>query len=500
FKKNDFERFQEKARHCAAQVVGVKKSSIVALVAVLKGFEKELQQQRFAVVSLPEAPAGFKGTPKQLMDELAREALALAEKESEEKARCAEFAAQQLPGLYCAFDEMLSEKEKIEASKKLLSTRHAFLVQGWVKETDAERVRAAIEKNSEGVCEIILESPKEGDKPPVELKNSAILRPFEIITHGFGLPSYFEQDPTPILAPFFFVFTGLCLTDAGYGVVLALLSLVLWFKYKELRNFFALLMLIGVSTVIFGALVGGWFGGLLPIQPLWFDAMKNPLAFLALAFALGFIHIVAGLIVELFDSLKQRNFFAAFADQFLWIALLFSIACFALVSAGVMPQTASGPVVYAACGSAFGLVLTQGRHEKNVFKKLFFGVLSLYNLIGYFSDVMSYSRLLALGLSTGIVAMIVNQLAILSLGIGFGPLGIIIAVAILVFGHLANLVLNALGAYVHSLRLQYVEFFPKFFSGGGESFKPLSQASVYTKPLRAASGARGGASGEQNAF
>jgi V/A-type H+-transporting ATPase subunit I len=210
--------------------------------------------------------------------------------------------------------------------------------------------------------------------------------------------------------------------------------------------------------------------------------MKDPVSFLVLSFVLGYVHLVWGLVAEFYDALRAREFFHAFADVFLWIFMLLGIGAFAALAVGVVPKSFE-PVVLGSLGFATaGLVLTQGRSNKNPVMKLFSGVLSLYALVGYFSDVMSYSRLLALGLSTGVVAMIVNELAKLGYGSG-GVMGIVVAGAILVIGHSFNLVLNLLGAYIHSMRLQYVEFFSKFLTGGGVRYEPLRLGNVYTKPF-----------------
>jgi len=484
FKKKNFDSFAKLAKNSAASVVWEKKASVIALVVSLKGFEGEASEFGGAAAAVPEAP-GFDGSPGEVLQRIGEAAasLAVARKEFEESER--KKALGLLPELGATFDSVLSDERQLHVSRNLFVSRHAFALTGWIPVSTHERVERVVRGVCGETCAIVFEEPdaSKGDNPPLLLKNHSLFKPFEGITTGFGTPSYYESDPTPFLAPFFFLFTGLCLTDAGYGVVLVLVSAFLWARYKQLRGFFMLLMLIGVSTVICGALIGGWFGGLVPIKILWFDSMKDPVSFLVLAFVLGFVHLVWGLVAEFYDALRSRDFVHAFADVFLWMSLLLSVGAFAALAAGAAPKTFEQSITVWLCASAIGLVLTQGRHERNPVMKVFSGVISLYALVGYFSDVMSYSRLLALGLSTGVVAMIVNELAKIGLNMGLGPLGIVIAAGILIGGHAFNLILNLLGAYIHSMRLQYVEFFSKFLTGGGVRYEPLRLGNVYTKPL-----------------
>ncbi|MEM0475246.1 MAG: V-type ATP synthase subunit I [Candidatus Norongarragalinales archaeon] len=487
FKKKDFASFVKLAKHSAATVVWEKKASVIALVVSLKGFEGEASEFNAVATALPDALAsfGFEGSPAEVLARVEEERASLAAARKEFEAQEKEKALSLLPKLEAAFDSVLSDERRLHASRHLFISRHSFALTAWVPARDAARVEDAVKRACGGECAIVFEEPDaaKGDNPPLLLKNNALFKPFEGITLGFGIPSYFESDPTPFLAPFFFLFTGLCLTDAGYGVVLVVASALLWKRYKQLRGFFALLVLIGISTIVCGALIGGWFGGLVPLPLLWFDSMKNPVSFLILSFVLGFVHLVWGLVAEFYDALRSRDFVHAFADVFLWISLLLSVFAFALVAMGIAPKSLESVITYWVGGSALGLVLTQGRHKKNPAMKLFSGIVSLYGLVGYFSDVMSYSRLLALGLSTGVVAMIVNELAKIGLNMGFGPFGLVVAAGILIIGHAFNLVLNLLGAYIHSMRLQYVEFFSKFLSGGGVRYEPLRLGNVYTKPL-----------------
>jgi len=484
FKKKDFDAFAKLAKNSAASVVWEKKSSVIALVVSLKGFEGEAGEFGAVAAAVPETP-GFEGSPAEVLQRIDEAAASLAEARKEFKEGERKKALELLPKLGAAFDSVLSDERQLHASRNLFVSRHAFALTGWIPASSQERVEKAVHGACGETCAVVFEEAdaSKGDKPPLLLKNHSLFKPFEGITTGFGIPSYYESDPTPFLAPFFFLFTGLCLTDAGYGFVLVLVSALLWMRYKQLRGFFMLLMLIGVSTIICGALIGGWFGGLVPIQLLWFDAMKNPISFLILAFVLGFVHLIWGLLVEFYDALRSRDFLHAFADVFLWLSLLLSVGAFAALAAGVAPKFLEQPITVWLCASTAGLVLTQGRHERNPIMKVFSGVISLYSLVGYFSDVMSYSRLLALGLSTGVVAMIVNELAKIGLNMGLGPLGIVIAAGILIGGHAFNLILSLLGAYIHSLRLQYVEFFSKFLTGGGVRYEPLRLGNVYTAPL-----------------
>jgi V/A-type H+-transporting ATPase subunit I len=308
------------------------------------------------------------------------------------------------------------------------------------------------------------------------------------------------MDPTLPMAPFMFIFLGMCLGDGGYGIFLAGLILWLFSRYRitgEKRNFFNLLLLGAVSTIFFGAITGSWLGDMIDaFGPLAFlrevknsvvllRPMENPLNFLGISLALGVIQVLFGLFLAMWENLQKGDYIAAFGDQGGWMALITGLLVYAGNAAGILGPTAGFFGKVLSFVGAGLLVATQGREKTGFVSKALSGLLSLYNITSYLGDVLSYSRLLALGLATSAVAMIINTLTGLVIDIPF--IGMILAVIVFIGGHLFSVTVNTLGAFIHSLRLQYVEFFSKFYISGGRSFEPLAYDTQYVqvKPIEA---------------
>jgi V/A-type H+-transporting ATPase subunit I len=326
--------------------------------------------------------------------------------------------------------------------------------------------------------------PAEGEAPPVEIENNNYVRPFEVITRLYGMPQHFEVDPTAFLAPFFALFFGLCLTDAGYGLIILAISLYFVTKMQGDKKLMWMLTMCAVSTVVAGALMGGWFGdavqkfvpalGPLREKMMWFDPMVYPLRFFTLSLILGYVQIMSGLLIAFIHDLRRKLYLGAVCDRLTWLVMLNAIAAFAFAKAGKLPANLSGVFGWSALVSAVGIFLFSHR-EGGWGARLGIGFYNLFSALFYIGDVLSYLRLMALGLVTAGLAMAVNQISELAADLPLG-LGYIFPVVILVVGHGFNLGINALGAFVHTLRLQYAEFFPKFFAGGGSPFEPLGKA------------------------
>ena len=286
----------------------------------------------------------------------------------------------------------------------------------------------------------------------------------------YSRPQAGSIDPDFLMAPFHFIFFGMMLSDAGYGLVLTI-GLLIAMKLAKPQGFagkLGMVILFGsISTVIWGALFGGWFG--LELHPLLFVPMKEPLKMLALCFGLGILHLVCGMLLKAYMLIRDGDIFGAFCDEISWLIMFAGFFCMAVVP---------GPTgKYLAIAGAAIIVLTGGRAKEGIVGKLMGGLLSLYNISGYMSDLLSYSRIFALGLATGVIAMVINTIAQMLLEAG--PVGTIVAVLVLLGGHLFNIIINVLGAFVHSSRLQYIEFFGKFYEAGGKAFVPLAIRTKY---------------------
>jgi V/A-type H+-transporting ATPase subunit I len=368
-------------------------------------------------------------------------------------------------------DVLLNEREKRLSSRNLGETSRAVFLEGWIKTEDIPRLEAKLMPFSE-LVQCYFRPPLQEEDPPIILENPRIGKPFEIITKLYGLPQRGTLDPTLYLAPFFFLFVGLTVSEAGYGLLVALSSF-LFLKFAKprggARQFLILMAILGVATIILGTLVGGWFG--FPIRKLMIlDPLKDPVSFLILSLALGFIQVWFGTLLNLISGIKNREYLQAIFVQGGWLILLPSLVLYALMKQsvwGILALVGAAGIVFFAAPS------------RNPLARFFGGLYSLYDISRYLADVLSYSRLLALGLATSVIAMVVNTLCQTALDIPW--VGWLFAALIFVGGHLFNLGISFLGGFVHSMRLQFVEFFSKFFKSGGKPFKPFVLESKYVE-------------------
>ncbi|MBU2590984.1 MAG: V-type ATP synthase subunit I [Nitrospinota bacterium] len=437
--------------------------------------------------------AGMSGTPAQIASSMSVKIKEIEAEQVRVKAKAAEYA-KQVPEIKIIHDYYFNEKERVEAQRFLGDTRDTFFLEGWVRSKDADKIKKLLEDGFDGIY-ISLASPAKDDDPPIALKNRSLIAPFEGITKLYGMPNSGEADPTPFLAPFFFLFFGLCLTDAGYGLIIFLIALYVMFKFelsKDSKNMVKLVLFCGISTIVAGVVTGGWFGDLVLIvgnptlisiqnSLMLFDPIKEPMTFFILAVVLGYIQVTFGVIIEVWDLMRHGNYKDAIFGQLPWVTFFFGLAMFLsqYVDAVKYAQLAIvGKWVWVGSLLFFLFFYGNAWGEKNILKRVGYGLLKIYGLVGYLSDILSYSRLLALGLATAAVANVINKIAVLSSNIPFVGYGVM--VLILVGGHTYNLVLNCLAAAVHSLRLQFVEFFPKFFSGGGKMFSPFRSVDKYS--------------------
>jgi V/A-type H+-transporting ATPase subunit I len=369
------------------------------------------------------------------------------------------------------YDVLLNERGKFLSSKYLGETERAFFLEGWIKTQDIPKLEAKLQPYSE-LIQCYFRPPLKDEDPPIVLQNPSVGKPFELITKLYGLPQRGTLDPTLPLAPFFFLFVGLAVSEAGYGLLVALLSF-LYLRFAKpkggLKQFLTLLSVLGVATVLLGTLVGGWFG--FPIRQLMvLDPLEDPVSFLILSLGLGFIQVWFGTFLNMISGFKNRNYLQAIFVQGGWLVLLPSLVLYALTKHsvwGILALVGAGGIVFFASPS------------RNPLARFFGGLYSLYDISRYLADVLSYSRLLALGLATSVIAMVVNTLCQTALGIPW--LGWLFAALIFVGGHLFNLGISFLGGFVHSMRLQFVEFFSKFFQSGGKPFKPFELESKYVE-------------------
>jgi V/A-type H+-transporting ATPase subunit I len=388
-------------------------------------------------------------------------------------------------------DFLLVRSDKAAADEKIHATHYTFFLKGWVPESDAERVTRELTDRFDVVCSI--KPPEEGEETPVKLKNNRFISAFNVILEMYGAPSSQESDPMPVLAPFYMILFGMMLSDVGYGSMLVIATAYMLFKKKvegTMRQLSSMLFISGIASIIWGFIFGGFFGDLITVVTqgkanfpmLWFNPMDSPTQLLLFSMVFGVIHLFFGMALKIRNEKLKGNLMGGLGETVPWYLIIPGLGL--ILGKGSMtsdPQTALllGEIGkwLAIAGVAFALIFA-GHGIRNPFKRLLKGLGALYGITSWLSDILSYSRILALVLATSVIAAVVNMLGML-----FGPtlLGYIAFALIGVFGHTLNLGLSALSAFVHTSRLQYVELFGKFFEGGGSFWNPLRRRTEYVK-------------------
>lgn len=431
-------------------------------------------------------------TPGELLREYedALSGLMTRKQELEKRARA---LAREAKSLQYYYDFIQTELDKETAKEKLFYTEKVFVLQGWVKKRDLPELIRVVGNRSEAH---ITEIEKEEDEvTPVAYKNNPVVSPFELIVNLYSPPNPKEIDPTPILMPFYAMFFGICLTEAGYGLVITLitaLGLLLIKTNNSLKKFLRLFFILGIFTFIIGALIGTVFGinfDLLPPSLAWlrearyrimiFDSSKDVLTFFGLALTLGVLHLIAGYIIKIYMLFRDGEWIEAVCDHLPWIFLLLAPAPKVLMRWMPAHEEMLNYLFYALLALwALIIIFFSERSSWNPIKRIGKGLFTLYGVSSVLGDVLSYSRLLALGLATGVIAGVMNTLAGMVKQLPI--IGIVGFVAVLLVGHLFNLFISGLSAFVHSIRLQFMEFFTKFYTGEGELLKVFSENRRYT--------------------
>lgn len=381
-------------------------------------------------------------------------------------------------------DALSVESLRETAMSSMLHTEKTTYFEGWTPQAAENAVAQILEKNG---CAYEFSDPTEMEEPPVILKNSKLIQPFSTITEMYGLPKYRSiVDANPVVAVSYFIFFGMMLSDAMCGLVLSLLTFIVLKKKKptgQMKQFLTLFFYCGISSLIWGALFGSWFGNApsvigtmlnkkFTVPAIWFDPLAEPMKILIVSVAFGVIHLMLGMGYSAVRQIKEGNIKDAIFDTGFWYMILIG---------GLGLFTGKKIFMYIALLGAVGVLFTAGREKRNIFSRFTSGLGALYGVTGYLSDILSYTRLMALGLCTGVIAMVMNTMGTLA---GNGVMGWIVFILVFVVGQSFNLAISMLGAFVHSMRLEFVEFFGKFYISGGKPFKPLFNQTKYTQVIK----------------
>ena len=449
--------------------------SLRYLLVMCHGSVKEralsaLRDLGFSTVSF----RGMTGTAKENDKALAENLAALEKERQEIEQRIAGLGGKR-EALLEASDRAAIALRREEAKSRLVGTDKVFLLEGWLP---ADRC-AEIEKTLKPfTCATETREPTEDEYPqvPVQLKNNKLTRPLNMVTEMYSLPAYGTLDPNPLMAPFFILFYGIMMADMGYGLLMMIASVIISKKYRPKGTsgeLFSLLGLCGISTFIMGALTGGFFGDFLTqlvaivspgtvfALPKLFDPLDDLTMILIGSMALGMVQIVTGMAISLIEKCKRKKFLDAFFEEITWWIVFIGIAL-AVLKKGTA-------VLYVGCALVLLGPIVQGKG----WGKLTGVFGSLYNHVtGYFGDILSYTRLMALMLAGSVIAQVFNMLAAM-------PGNVIAFIIISMLGNAMNFGLNLLGCYVHDLRLQCLEFFNKFYVDGGKPFRPMTLDTEY---------------------
>ena len=436
----------------------------------------------------------MKGTPKEAMLALEQDEIA-GEKRLIELQNELESCGVSAAVLENAADALLIEHDNLAAETQVEKDTSVFRLEGWVRSDEVDKVEKALKSVTEAYY-TEYRDPAEDEVPPTVLKNDAFNTPFESLITLYSLPDARGIDATPYMTPFYIFLFGIMLSDTGYGLVLSL-GTWLFLKLKKpaggLKGLAMVLFWGGLSTMVWGVLVGTFFGldfdvlfGTADKFPLLLDPTGNPVGMLLFCLLLGVIHICCGHLIKMKMCFEEKDWQGAVFDNLSWVLVLLGLTLAALPMASTFfdPPFELGwynalhlntvGLVMILAGSAM-VLLFKGRDKKNPIARLGSGLGGLYGATSYLSDILSYARLLALGIATGYLAMVFNTLCSMLMG-GSGVMkfvGFIIAVVLLVALHIFSIAINTLGTFVHCARLQYVEFFSKFYEEGGRAFKPL---------------------------
>lgn len=441
------------------------------------------------------------GTPKQICEKYDAEIEAQKKEIEEQKARIVSYKDWR-SDFRLMSDYYTTRADRYRMLGQIPQTKNVFFLEGWLPADKAADVSALLTDRFGAYVET--EQKREDELEPTLLHNNPFSRNAEGVLESYGLPQHGRVDPTFVMSIFYVIFFGMMLSDAGYGIVMTIACLVILLKKKKLEEGLAKMLKLffwcGLSTTFWGFMYGGFFGDAIDVaaktffgytgdtilKPLWFAPLEDPMKLLVYCLLFGLIHLFFGLGMKGYEDLKAKDITGFISDVLSWYLFILGLVLM-LVPSSLFASMAGVQITFPAwlnmlarimaIAGAVIILIMSGRDRGNHWAiRIALGAYDLYGVTSWLSDLLSYSRLLALGMATGVIASVVNMMGSM---FGSGPVGVIVFIVVFLLGHTLNIGINALGAYVHTNRLQYVEFFNKFYDAGGRKFNPFRTSSKY---------------------
>lgn len=451
------------------EMYGSQNSSAAAVIVYHRAYEAEVEERLKDFGFMPYRPSTGEEVPAQYIAKL-RAGIDASRAEAAELTEQAKQLGAESANLKRLYDSIAADRDRLAVP--YASTQKTFYISGWVTEERQAEIEQAVSAATD-IYEIEITDPAEGEQPPTLVRNAKLVTPFETFTDMFSRPNPLEGiDPNPVMAPWYWVIFGMMMADAGYGLLMAILF-YLFLKLKKPRGeagkLVKVMLYASITTAFWGVMFGSYFGAAW-FKPVLFTPLENPIPLLVMSFVIGILHIFCGLIVNAIELIKQGRVGEAIGHDFGWIVMITGLPMLVVLPAAGKWVTFAGLAM---------IILFTKSGERNPIKRVFGGVSSLYGITGYMSDILSYSRIVALMLASGVVAMVMNILAGMVAGM-MPVVGFLLSLLVYGAGHAFNLVMGLLSAYVHTSRLQYIEFYSKFYEGGGYEFTPLGYNTKYS--------------------